>query len=173
MDHPELFKNIRTFIFDMDGVLTDGKVLVLENGLQARIMSIRDGYALQLAIKKGYQVAVVSGADSLPVTERLKKLGVTEVYMAVKDKGNFLCQYFKERSISSKQVLFMGDDMPDVPVAGVAGLFCCPADAVDEIRDLSDYISPFAGGQGCVRDVIERVLKMNGDWHVDPTVTSS
>lgn len=167
------FEVIDTFILDMDGVLTDGKVLVLENGLQARVMSIRDGYALQLAVKKGYQVSIVSGAESLPVTERLRKLGITDVFMAVKDKGRFIRDYCTERKISRQQVLFMGDDMPDLPVAGVAGLFCCPADAIEEIREVADYISPLAGGQGCVREVMEKVMKLRGHWNNDSSVTSS
>ncbi|RYY54277.1 MAG: 3-deoxy-D-manno-octulosonate 8-phosphate phosphatase [Chitinophagaceae bacterium] len=168
-----MFAEIDTFILDMDGVLTDGKILVLENGLQARVMSIRDGYALQLAVKRGYHVSIVSGAESLPVTERLEKLGITEVFMAVKDKGSFIRDYCAGRQIPASRVLFMGDDMPDLPVSGIAGLFCCPADAIDEIRSVADYISPLGGGQGCVRDVIERVLKLRGHWNNDSSVTSS
>ncbi|MET0634911.1 MAG: HAD hydrolase family protein [Chitinophagaceae bacterium] len=173
MSKSGLFKPITTFVFDMDGVLTDGKVLVLENGLQARIMSIRDGYAIQLAVKKGYHVSIVSGADSAPVTDRLQKLGVTEIYMAVRDKGSFIRDYCRDRSIPREQLLFMGDDMPDLPVAGMAGLFCCPADAIEEIRAVAGYISPVAGGNGCVRDVIEQVLKLNGHWTGDTSITSS
>lgn len=166
------FSDITTFIFDMDGVLTDGKVLVLENGLQARVMSIRDGYALQLAVKKGYRVSIVSGAASVPVTERLAKLGVSEVYMSVADKGAFITAYCAEQGISRAEVLFMGDDMPDLPVAPIAGLFCCPADAIEEIIAVAGYVSPVNGGQGCVRDVIEKVMKSRGDWHNDPSVAS-
>ena len=173
MNTDEVFRKIDTFIFDMDGVLTDGKVLVLENGLQARVMSIRDGYAIQLAVKKGYRVSIVSGADSLPVTDRLRRLGVSEVYMAVKEKGIFIRDYCRQRGISRERVLFMGDDMPDLPVAGVAGIFCCPSDAVAEITAVADYVSPLAGGQGCVRDVIERVLKLNDHWNNDVSATSS
>ena len=154
-------------------MLTDGKVLVLDNGLQARLMSIRDGYALQLAASRGYRISIVSGADSMPVTQRLNKLGITDVYMSVRDKAGFIRDYCSERSITRKQVLFMGDDMPDLPVAGIAGLFCCPADAIDEIRAASDYVSPVDGGHGCVRDVIEKVLKARGHWTGDPHVTSS
>lgn len=173
MDMKTYFEGIDTFILDMDGVLTDGKVLVLENGLQARVMSIRDGYALQLAVKKGYRVSIVSGADSLPVAERLKKLGVTDIFMAVKDKGSFIRDYCLQHGIAAQQVLFMGDDMPDLPVAGIAGLFCCPSDAIPEIIEVAGYVSPVAGGQGCVRDVIEQVLKIRGHWNNDSTVTSS
>lgn len=173
MADKEMFGRVDTFILDMDGVLTDGKVLVLENGLQARVMSIRDGYALQLAVRKGYRVSIVSGAESLPVTERLQKLGVTDVFMAVKDKGSFIRDYCAGKKIGTETVLFMGDDMPDLPVAGIAGMFCCPADAIDEIREVADYISPAGGGQGCVRDVIEQVLKLRGHWNNDSSVTSS
>lgn len=166
------FKKITTFIFDMDGVLTDGSVLVLENGLQARRMSIRDGYALQLAIKKGYRLLVVSGANSSPVTDRLNKLGVTEVHMAVLNKKVFLEKYMMANSLAFDEILYMGDDIPDKPVMLMIGLPVCPADAVEEIRAISKYISPATGGNGCVRDVIEQVLKLRNDWHHEDDVAS-
>jgi 3-deoxy-D-manno-octulosonate 8-phosphate phosphatase (KDO 8-P phosphatase) len=159
------FKKITTFIFDMDGVLTDGSVLVLENGLQARRMSIRDGYALQLAVKKGYRLLVVSGADSSPVTERLNKLGITEVHMSVANKKAFVEKYIAANKLVAEEILFMGDDIPDHSVMSMVGLPVCPADAVAEIRAISKYISPATGGNGCVRDVIEQVLKLNDHWH--------
>ncbi len=169
----EKFSDIRNFLLDMDGVLTDGRVLVLENGLQARHMSIRDGYAIQLAIRKGYHIAVISGADSEPVRERMRRLGVSDVFMSVKDKRAFIDEYAVSKGIRLDQTLFMGDDMPDLPVAGQVGLFCCPADAIEEIRGKAQYISHVNGGMGCVRDVIERVLKLNSDWTTDKTIASS
>ena len=159
------FKKITTFIFDMDGVLTDGTVLVLENGLQARRMSIKDGYSLQLAVKKKYRLLVVSGANSSPVTDRLNKLGITEVHMAVTDKKTFVEQYMAVNNLEAEEILYMGDDIPDYAVMSVVGLPVCPSDAIAEIRAISKYISPATGGNGCVRDVIEQVLKLNDDWH--------
>lgn len=168
----ELFKKITTFIFDIDGVLTDGTVLVLENGLQARRMSIKDGFALQMAVKNGYDVVIVSGGNSLPVADRLQKLGIKNITMSVLDKKAFVEEYITTNKLSKEQVLYMGDDLPDIPAMSVVGLPCCPADAVHEVRDAATYISPINGGNACVRDVIEKVLKLNDHWHYRVDVTS-
>lgn len=164
------FKHITTFVFDVDGVLTNGSLLVLPNGVMARSMNIKDGYALQLAIKKGYRVLVISGGDSVEVVERLNKLGVTEVWMKAKNKKSILTGYLEQHSIQSNAVLYMGDDIPDLDVMQLAGLPCCPLDAVQEIKDGSIYISHLSGGAGCVRDVIEKVLKLRGDWNDDSNI---
>ena len=169
---PDPFKNITHFIFDVDGVLTDGMVLVLENGLQARLMNTKDGYALQLAIKKGYRILIVSGALASPVTDRLNKLGITEVHMAVTDKRTFVLNYIETNGLDNSTILFMGDDMPDLPVMDIVGLATAPADAIDEMKHAATYISSKNGGKGCVRDVIERVLKARGDWMVVPGIAS-
>ena len=166
------FKSVTTFVFDIDGVLTDGTVLLLENGLQARQMHVRDGLALQMALKGGYRVIIISGAYSEPVLQRLKYLGLDEIFLSVKDKLVFLKKYLAEHGLSWNEILFMGDDLPDIPVLKEAGLPCCPADAAMEVRNTSLYISPIKGGHGCVRDVIEKVLKLNGKWYVDTEVTS-
>lgn len=166
----ERFKHITTLVFDVDGVLTDGSLLILENGLMARRMNIRDGYALQLAIKKGYHVLVISGGDSEEVRDRLNKLGVTQVWMKTSDKAAVLTKFMQEHGLQPQQVLFMGDDMPDLPVLRLAGLPCCPADAAQEVKALALYISPLKGGDGCVRDVIEKVLKLRNDWNEDASV---
>jgi 3-deoxy-D-manno-octulosonate 8-phosphate phosphatase (KDO 8-P phosphatase) len=166
------FKSVTTFVFDIDGVLTDGTVLLLENGLQARQMHVRDGLALQMALKGGYRVIIISGAYSEPVLQRLKYLGLDEIFLSVKDKLGFLKKYQAEHGLSWNEILFMGDDLPDIPVLKEAGLPCCPADAAMEVRNTSLYISPIKGGHGCVRDVIEKVLKLNGKWYVDTEVTS-
>ena len=168
----DLFKNITTFFFDIDGVLTDGTVLVLENGLQARRMSIRDGFALQLAVKTGYRVIAVSGSSPSPVTDRLNKLGVMEVHMAVLNKRSFITAYLEKNTLKKDEVLYMGDDLPDLPAMAVVGLAACPADAAPEITGVAKYISPFNGGFGCVRDVIEKVLRSNNHWHFREDVAS-
>lgn len=164
------FKHITTFVFDVDGVLTNGTLLVLPNGVMARSMNIKDGYALQLAIKKGYRVLVISGGDSVEVVDRLNKLGVTEVWMKAKNKKSLLDQYLKDHTIENNAVLYMGDDIPDLSVMQLVGLPCCPADAVQEIKDISIYISHLSGGAGCARDVIEKVLKLRGDWNDDTNI---
>lgn len=168
----ELFKKITTFVFDVDGVLTDGTVLVLDNGLQARRMHIKDGFALQMALKNGYRVKVISGGNSPEVKDRLEKLGVTDVDMAVLDKKVFLETYMLAGKLKKEEVLYMGDDLPDIPAMSVVGLSCCPADAVNEVKEAAQYISPVNGGFACVRDVIEKVLKLNGHWTYRTDVAS-
>lgn len=168
----ELFQDITTFVFDVDGVLTDGGVLLLENGLQARRMNVKDGLALQMARAHDYRVLITSGGSSAPVIQRLQYLGIDEVHLGLKDKLIFLNAFLEEHRISWKEVLYMGDDLPDLPVMQRVGLACCPADAAIEVRKQSQYISPLAGGAGCVRDVIEKVLKLNGHWSYHPGVSS-
>lgn len=166
------FKEIKALVFDVDGVLTDGSVLILEDGQMARKMNIKDGYALQLAIKKGYHILVISGGQSDAVRSRLHKLGVEEVYMNVSKKKEVLQKYISENSLTLSEILYMGDDIPDIEPMSVVGLACCPADAVPEIKTISSYISRSNGGMGCVRDVIEKVLKLNGHWTIEDGVTS-
>ncbi len=163
---------ITTFILDMDGVLTDGTVQVLENGIQARTMHVRDGYALQLAIKKGYKIAIVSGGNYAPAIDRFNKLGITDVFMSVTNKKELVTTYLSQNKLSAKEALFIGDDMPDWEVMQLVGFSACPVDAVEEIKQIATYISPIAGGKGCVRDVLEQFLKLNNDWSSED-VTSS
>lgn len=157
------FSNISVFVFDIDGVLTDGTLIIMEN-LMARRMNVKDGYALQQAVKNGFSVYIISGGDSLQVKERLLKLGVTEVYMLVQNKLEKLQSIISENNFKREQVLFMGDDIPDFEAMQYCGLACCPADAAAEIKNISKYISPAKGGEGCVRDVIEKVMKLQGKW---------
>lgn len=166
------FSQITTFVFDMDGVLTDGTLQVIPDHLPVRQMHIKDGYALQLAIKKGYKIFVLSGSDSPPVKERLRKLGVESVFMNVTDKKNLLNDLLLKQGLKSQEVLYMGDDMPDFSVMLEAGISACPVDAVEEIKEISFYKSSFKGGYGCVRDVIEHVLKARGDWSHLESVSS-
>lgn len=168
----ELFKKITTFVFDVDGVLTDGTVLVLDNGLQARRMNIKDGFALQMAIKNGYRVRIISGGNSPQVVDRLEKLGVKDISMSVLDKKAFLEEYMKANKLKKEEVLYMGDDLPDLPAMKSIGLPCCPADAVAEIKEVASYISHLNGGAACVRDVIEKVLRLNDHWEYRTDVTS-
>lgn len=168
-----LFNKITTFAFDIDGVLTDGTLFLLADGEAVRRMNIKDGYALQLAIKKGYKIVVISGSYSEPVKERLYRLGIKDVYMEVADKKQALIEYAKANQLQFQQILFMGDDMPDMPAMEIEGLLtCCPEDAVNDIKQKSLYVSPIKGGQGCVRDVIEKVMKLHQKWHHDIEVAS-
>ena len=168
----EKFKSIRTFVFDVDGVMTDGSVLVFETGEQVRRMSTRDGYCLQLAVKKGYRVVVISGGSSEGVRQRLQYLGIRDIFLNVHDKVALLDRYAREHGLEEKDMLYMGDDIPDYAAMMHVGLACAPSDAAPEIRHIAAYISSFGGGQGCVRDVVEKVLKLNGQWELDQSVAS-
>jgi 3-deoxy-D-manno-octulosonate 8-phosphate phosphatase (KDO 8-P phosphatase) len=167
-----LFKSIKLFVLDVDGVLTDGNLLVLNDGQMARSMNIKDGYALQLAVKKGYRVLVISGGNSDAVKNRLEKLGLTEVSMNVVHKKEVMAKYVTAHGLQWEEVLYMGDDIPDLVPMQMAGLACCPNDAVPEIKAISQYISPVDGGRGCVRDVIEKVMKLNNHWNNDEDIPS-
>jgi 3-deoxy-D-manno-octulosonate 8-phosphate phosphatase (KDO 8-P phosphatase) len=152
------------FVFDIDGVLTDGMLIVTGSGPLLRQMNIKDGYALPLAVKQGYHVVIISGGKNDAVKQRLAGLGVTEVYISVAEKRPLLHELLEAKHLSKEQILYMGDDVPDYEAMLSVGLPTCPADACDDIRGISAYISPFAGGKGCVRDVVEKVLKLNHHW---------
>ena len=166
------FKSIHTFVFDMDGVLTDGN-LYIEKEDWVRRMNTRDGYALQLAVKSGYNVAVISGSESIPVDNRLRKLGVSDIYMKITDKERCLKDYVVKNNCKPNEILCMGDDIPDYNFMQMAGLICCPANAAVEIKKISHYISPLNGGDGCVRDVIEKVMKLNNNWPLNTSIAST
>jgi 3-deoxy-D-manno-octulosonate 8-phosphate phosphatase (KDO 8-P phosphatase) len=166
------FQKIRLFVFDVDGVLTDGSLYAFANGEQVRKMNIKDGFALQLAIKKGYGVMVISGAMSEGVSARLQKLGISDIFMKVTDKREILTNYLNEKNIALDQVLFMGDDVPDYQLMKIVGISCAPSDAIPEIRTAAHFISTIKGGEGCVREVIEKVFKLNGHWELVTNVPS-
>lgn len=157
-------KDITTFIFDVDGVLTDGSIFVAEDGVQSRAFNIKDGYALQLAVKCGYNVAAISGSRSKSALFRLNSLGVNDVYMGAHTKTERFKIYIEEKSINPANILYMADDIPDLGVMKLVGLPVCPADAAEEIKAICTYVSPFAGGKGCARDIIEKVMKVQGKW---------
>jgi 3-deoxy-D-manno-octulosonate 8-phosphate phosphatase (KDO 8-P phosphatase) len=164
MNYKELLKNINTFVLDYDGVLTDGKVILLEEGEPLRTANVRDGYALQLAVKKGYRVAVISGGRSNSVINRLKSLNIHDIFLGVDKKEKVLKDYMQEHGLARENVIYMGDDIPDYYAMQIVGVASCPADASEEIKAISHYISAYKGGSGCVRDIIEQVLKVQGNW---------
>jgi 3-deoxy-D-manno-octulosonate 8-phosphate phosphatase (KDO 8-P phosphatase) len=166
------FKQITTFVFDVDGVLTDGTLIVLKDDLQARQMHVNDGFGLQMSVKKGYRVLIISGGNSEEVKNRLEKLGIKNVQMGIENKNQFLSLYLEENKLKWEEILYMGDDLPDLPLMKQVGLSCCPNDAMNEIKAVVKYISPIKGGWGCVRDVIEKVLKLNDHWQFEVEVTS-
>ena len=167
-----LLKNIKLFVFDVDGVLTDGSVILLDNGEHARQMNIKDGYALQLAIKHGYEIVIISGGDSTAVKTRLQKLGIKHIFLGISNKKELLLNFINEHTFNKEEILYMGDDVPDLLPMKEAGVACAPVDAVAEIKSIAHYISPVPGGKGCVRDVIEKVLKLNDHWNEPNDVSS-
>lgn len=155
---------ITTFIFDVDGVLTDSSVHVTSSGEMLRVMNIRDGYAMKAAVDSGYHVCVISGGSNDGVRIRLENLGITEIYLGAPDKVALFENYIKAYNIQPEQVLYMGDDIPDYHVMQRVGLPTCPQDAAPEIKSISKYVSHKTGGRGAVRDVIEQVMKVQHKW---------
>ncbi|MFT6370141.1 MAG: 3-deoxy-D-manno-octulosonate 8-phosphate phosphatase (KDO 8-P phosphatase) [Maribacter sp.] len=162
--YKKFLKDITTFVFDVDGVFTNGSVLVDTAGELLRTMNVKDGYALKTALTKGYNVCIITGGTNEGVRKRLMGLGVTDIYMGSHLKIETLNDYLDTHKIDLKNILYMGDDIPDIPPMQVVGLASCPQDAVPEVKAVSTYISHKDGGTGCVRDVIEQVLKVRGDW---------
>lgn len=160
----ELLPKINSFVFDIDGVLSDGSIIVTSKGEQLRTMSTRDGLAISMALKKGYNIAIISGGNDQSVIHRFNYLGITDVFLGVDDKIKVLHDYFNNKKISSENVLYMGDDIPDYYAMLECGVKTCPKNAVIEIKNIADYISDKDGGKGCVRDIIEQVMRCNGHW---------
>lgn len=163
--YKELMNDITTFIFDVDGVLTDGTVHVSQTGEMLREMNIRDGFAMKAAIESDYHVCIISGGSNEGVRIRLRNLGITDIYLGSPDKVETFKEYCDIYNINPEQVLYMGDDIPDYHVMKLVGLPTCPQDASPEIKEISNYISHKNGGKGAVRDVIEQVMKVQDKWN--------
>ncbi|WP_339839024.1 HAD-IIIA family hydrolase [uncultured Flavobacterium sp.] len=162
--YKEIMNDITTFIFDVDGVLTDGTIHVTQTGEMLRDMHIRDGYAMKAAVENGYTVCIISGGSNEGVRVRLRNLGITDIHLGVPNKVETFQEFIELYNIKPEQVLYMGDDIPDFHVMKLVGLPTCPQNAVPEIKNISKYISHINGGKGCVRDVIEQVMKVQGKW---------
>ncbi len=158
------FREINTFVFDVDGVMTDGKLLVTEGGEFLRSFNSKDGYAMRRAVEEGYNVCVITGGRGGSIEHRMKKLGIRHFFTGADPKLPVFQRYCEAHDINPLKTLFLGDDLNDLEVMQKAGLPCCPADACSEIMNISNYVSPFKGGEGCVRDVIEKVMKLHGKW---------
>ncbi len=162
--YKEYLRQITTFIFDVDGVLTDGTVTITTSGEMLRKMNIKDGYAIKTAIDKGYRVCIISGGSNEGVRNRLIGLGVKDIYLGAHKKNEPYQNYLKANNLMAEHILYMGDDIPDIPVMKQVALPCCPQDAANEVKNNSKYISHNKGGKGAVRDVIEQVLKVQQKW---------
>jgi 3-deoxy-D-manno-octulosonate 8-phosphate phosphatase (KDO 8-P phosphatase) len=164
--YKEVMNEITTFIFDVDGVLTDSSVHITPTGEMLRIMNVRDGFAMKAAVESGYHVCIISGGSNEGVRIRLRNLGITDIYLGSPDKVETFKEYCDIYSIKPEQVLYMGDDIPDFHVMKLVGLPTCPQDSSPEIKAISKYISHKNGGKGAVREVIEQVMKVQGKWHL-------
>lgn len=162
--YKEYLKHITTFVFDVDGVLTDGSIIINTEGEMFRKMSVKDGFALKTAVDQQFNICIISGGTNEGVRKRLQGLGITDIHLGAHHKTSVLKEYFAGKNIKSDSVLYMGDDVPDLVSMQLVGLPCCPQDAVPEIKAICKYISHKKGGEGAVRDVIEQVLKVQGKW---------
>lgn len=158
------YNQIRAFIFDVDGVLTDGSLLCLASGEQVRAFNIKDGFAIRLAIKKGYPLAIISGREEAGVHQRLRSLDVTYIYLGIDNKEKVFDDFLTAQNLRPSQIAFMGDDVPDLTVLRRVGLAACPADAAADVRAVCHYISALPGGKGAARDLIELILKAQQNW---------
>lgn len=171
--YKQKLNHITTFIFDVDGVLTDGSILLMPSGEMLRTMHTKDGYAMQLAIKKGFRIAIITGGRDPMVAERLKYLGITDIYLGASDKMDAYQDLLYSYNLKPEEIAYMGDDVPDIEVMREVGLSCCPNDAVADVRAMAEYISLIDGGKGCVRDLIEQTMKVQGKWFDESDHTQS
>ena len=165
ISYKQLLPKISTFIFDVDGVLTNGMLTIMPNGEMVRHMNVKDGYAMKNALNKGYRVCIISGGTNEGVRTRLAALGIEDIYLGAHNKIKQYQTLVEKYNLKPENVLYMGDDVPDYPVMKIVGLAACPNDAVREIQEVSKYISDKKGGEGCVRDVIEQVLRVQQKWN--------
>jgi len=166
-NYKQRLNKIKAFLFDVDGVLGSSRVLLSSNGELLRTMNIKDGYAMQYAVRQGYLLGIISGGKSEAVHQRFVALGIHDVYMGAGNKMDFYKAFLSKYGLTDEEVLYMGDDIPDYEVMQKAGVSACPADAAQEIKAIASYVSHIKGGEGCVRDVIEQVLKLHGRWMAD------
>lgn len=157
-------KKISTIIFDVDGVLSTSTIPMNEEGEPLRTINIKDGYSIQLAVKLGLRLAIITGGKDASVMKRYVKLGMKDIFMGCGVKLEVYRKYITERGIKPEEVIYVGDDIPDYEVMREVGCACCPKDACPDIREISNYVSPYDGGMGCARDVIEQVMRAKGLW---------
>lgn len=163
-NYKDKLHSITTFIFDYDGVLTDGTVYPSADGEMMRAANVKDGYALQHAVKKGYRIAIISGGQSKTMEQRMAALKVEDVFLGVSNKKVVFEDYVKKYNLEMNEILYMGDDIPDYELLKTVGVATCPSDAAEEILEIVDYISHKAGGKGAVRDILRQVMKLQGKW---------
>ena len=163
-NYKALLPNITTFIFDVDGVLTNGKVLITSQGEMYREMDTKDGYALKCALVQGFRVCIISGGTNEGVRNRLKALGVYDIYLGAHHKQEPFQDLMDSYDLKPEEILYMGDDVPDIVVMEQVGVAACPQDAVSDVKEIANYVSHKKGGEGCVREIIEQTLRVQGKW---------
>ena len=166
-EYKKKLKDIKAIVLDVDGVLTNGGLIIYPDGKFLRQMNAKDGYAIKLAIKHGYIIGVITGGREQNIKIRLEHLGVKEVFLGAHNKLPILKKFLKKHNLKKENTIYMGDDIPDIEALNHVGLSCCPNDAAVDIRKICDYISPKKGGEGCVRDVIEQTLRVTNKWNLD------
>ena len=169
-EYKKKLKDIKAFILDVDGVLTNGGLIIYPDGKFLRQMNAKDGYAIKLAIKHGYIIGVITGGREQNIKSRLEHLGVKEVFLGAHNKLPILKKFLIKHNLKKENAIYMGDDIPDIGALNHVGLSCCPTDAAIDIRNICDYISPKKGGEGCVRDIIEQTLRVTNKWNLDEKI---
>lgn len=169
MSYKSNLKNIKAFVFDVDGVFTDGSVYLMPDKNMCRVMNVLDGYAVVKAIKENYKICVITGGDDPMVRNRINYLGITDYYAKISNKLEKFEEFKQKYNLANEEILTMGDDLPDISMMKISGISACPQNSVAEVKALSDYISPIQGGKGAVRDVIEQVMKVQEKWILDDT----
>ena len=163
-NYKELLKKITTFILDVDGVLTNGKILITSKWKMLREMNTKDGFIIKYALDKGFKIFIISGGTNKGVKERLKDLGIDEIFLGDHTKKDTYEKLIKKYNLQKNEIVYMGDDIPDIPVMKKIGVPCCPNDAVPDVKQISIYVSKKNGGEGCVRDIIEQTLRVQNKW---------
>lgn len=169
MSYKEKLKDIKAFVFDVDGVFTDGSVYLMPGGNMSRVMNVLDGYAVVKALKNNYLIGVITGGNDEMVKHRINYLGIKDYYAKSHDKMADFEDFKLKYNLTNEEILTMGDDIPDLHIMKNSAIAACPENAVPEIKEIATYISPIKGGSGAVRDVIEQVMKVQGKWHDDNT----
>lgn len=169
MSYKTKLKNIKAFVFDVDGVFTDGSVYLLPGGNMCRVMNVLDGYAVVKALKNNYLIGVITGGNDEEVRHRINYLGIKDYYAKSPNKAIDFEDFKSKYQLKNEEILTMGDDLPDMNIMKISGISACPKNAVPEVKEISEYISPIEGGKGAVRDVIEQVMKIQGKWIDDHT----
>ena len=163
-NYKTLLKNVSAFVFDVDGVMTNGQIMITTEGEMYREMNTRDGFAIKCALERDYKIAIISGGTNEGVRKRLETLGVDKVYLGIQEKDIAFDDFLKTYDIDPEEVLCMGDDVPDLSVLKKVGVATCPQDAVSDVKKIVDYVSHKKGGDGCVREIIEQVMRVQNKW---------